>query len=565
MDREEDPKQDRLDPDDSPKEEAPAKAGRGWRFWIIFACLAITALMSSLEGSIVATALPTIAENLHASEQYIWVVNVYFLASPAPLIKSLERPSAALQPLYGQLADLWGRRWLMIGTVAVFTLGSGICGGASSSNMLIGGRTIQGLGAGGINMLIELILCDLLPLRERGRFMGLLFVFIVIGSATGPFVGGALVQHVNWRWVFYINLPFGGASIAMLYLVLHVQHRSDDTLLERMKKIDWIGNFVLTAATTSILYALTYGGTRYAWSHSSIIITMVLGLFGQILFGVYEFSPFCQEPVMPPALFKNRTSAAAFILTFLQTLVSFWGNYFLPLYFQSTLLSSPARSGVQILPFAVIYSVAAAVAGGIVTKLARFRFMHFFGFALMTVGIGSFVALDRNTSTAVWVILQIIFGLGLGVVMACLLTAIQAALPDSLNAASTGFFAFVRSIGTIWGVSIPAAIFNNRVDQLLPTLRDPKVQDLLAHGQAYERASKAFINSFTEPTRGEIIGLYEQSLKRVWQLGIIFAGLGFLFVFMEEDLKLRSSHETEFGLKKRKKKNDPQTNNAEAA
>ena len=444
----------------------------------------------------------------------------------------------------------------MIGAVAVFTLGSGICGGASSSDMLIAGRTVQGLGAGGINMLIELILCDLLPLRERGRFMGLLFVFIVIGSAVGPFVGGALVQYVDWRWVFYINLPFGGASMVMLYIVLRVQHRSEGTFVEKMKKIDWIGNSILTAATTSVLYALTYGGTRYPWSQPSIIVTMVLGLFGQALFGVYEFSPFCKEPVMPPILFKNRTSAAGFILTFLQTVVSFWGNYFLPVYFQSTLLSSPARSGVQILPFAVIYSVGAAVAGGIVTKTARFRFMHFFGFALMTIGIGSFAAFDRNTSTAVWTILQIIFALGLGTVMACLLTAIQAALPDSLNAASTGFFAFTRSIGTIWGVSIPAAIFNNRIDQLLPSLQDPAAQNQLSHGQAYERASEVFIDSFAEPTRGAIIGLYEESLKRVWELGVIFAGLGFVFVFMEKDLKLRTSHETGYGLKKMKKKND---------
>ena len=444
----------------------------------------------------------------------------------------------------------------MIGAVGVFTLGSGICGGASSSNMLIAGRTVQGLGAGGINMLIELILCDLLPLRERGRFMGLLFAFIIIGSAAGPFVGGVLVQQVNWRWVFYINLPFGSTSIVMLCFVLHLRHRSQGTFIDRMKKIDWVGNGILIAATSSILYSLTYGGTRYPWTHPPIIITMILGLFGQVLFGIYELSPFCKEPVMHPALFSNRTSAAGFILTFLQTALSFWGNYFLPLYFQSILLASPTRSGVQILPFAVVYVVGAAAAGSIVTRFARFRFMHFFGFALITIGIGSFTVLNRNTSTAVWVILQMIFALGLGVVMACLLPAIQAALPDSLNAASTGIFAFIRSIGTIWGVSIPAAIFNNRVDQLLPSLHDPSIQDHLTRGQAYERATKAIMLTYPEAIRGEVIGLYEGSMKRVWQLGIIFAGIGFLLVFMEDDLRLRTSHETDFGLREKRKEKE---------
>lgn len=437
----------------------------------------------------------------------------------------------------------------MIGAVAIFTLGSGICGGATSTNMLIGGRAVQGLGAAGINMLVELILCDLLPLRERGQFMGLLFVFIILGSVLGPFLGGILVDRVSWRWAFYINLPFGGASLILLYLVLHVQHRSQDNFYKKVKQIDFIGNFILAASVASVLYALTYGGTKYEWSHASIIISLVLGLLGHVLFGVFEASRFCPQPVMPAALFANRTSAVGFIATFLQTLVSYWGLYFLPVYFQSTQLVSPTRSGVQLLPFSAVYSFSALIGGAIVSKLGRFRVVHFAAFALMTIGLGTFTLFDRDTPMAMWVILQMIFALGLGIIMPCLLTAIQASLPDSLNAASTGAFAFVRSIGTIWGVSIPAAIFNTRFDQLLPTLPDAGTREALSHGQAYQSASESLINSFPATIRSGVIAIYEQSLERVWQIGIVFAGVGFLLIFLEKDLKLRTEHgDQEFGL-----------------
>ncbi|KAI1505451.1 MFS general substrate transporter [Biscogniauxia marginata] len=512
-------------------------AGRGFRFWALFVCLALTAFLSALEGSIVSTALPTISREINVAENYVWVINVYFLTS------------AAVQPLYGQLADLWGRRWLMIGAVAIFVLGSGICGGANSPNMLIGGRTVQGLGAAGINVLVELILCDVLPLRERGQFMGLLFVFITLGSVIGPFAGGILVERVSWRWAFYINLPLGGASLILLLLVLRLKHRATDTFAEKVKKIDFVGNFILTASVTSVLYALVYGGTRYQWSHPSMIITLVLGLFGHILFLLFEASRFCPQPVMPIIMFKNRTSAAGFILTFLQTMVSYWALYFLPLYFQAVLLVSPTFSGIYLLPFSILYSVGAAIGGGIATKLGRFKIIHIVGFALMTISMGVFTIFDRYTHQAVYIILQLIIAAGLGIVMACLLPAIQTALPDSLNAASTGTFAFIRSVGTIWGVGIPAAIFNNRFDQLLPSLQDSQAQAALQNGQAYEKASKSFVDSFDPETSNVIVGLYEASIQRVFQLGIIFAGLGFLVSFMEKNLQMRTELETDdFGL-----------------
>ncbi|KAM5349735.1 hypothetical protein ACJ41O_006240 [Fusarium nematophilum] len=519
---------------DNQPADKPA-AGRGWRFWAVFISLSISAFLSALEGAVVSTALPSISRAVNAGEDYIWMVNVYFLTS------------AAVQPLYSQLADIWGRRWPTITALGIFALGSGIAGGSNSASMLIGGRTIQGLGAAGINVLVEIIICDLLPLRERGQFMGLMLFFIVLGSVLGPFLGGILVDRVSWRWVFYINLPFCGLCLVLLLLFLRVQRPdSDQSTKERLKKIDFLGLFILSGAVYSLLYALTYGGTRYDWSYPSIIVSFVMGIVGIALFFIYQVSPLCKHPAMPKALFENRTSVAALLATFMQLMVSFVPLYFLPVYFQAVQRVSPSRSGVQIIPFSATFCVSGLVGGILVSKLGRFKGVHIVSFALQVVSLGTFTVLDRNTTMAVWVILQLIYGWSIGMPNPSLLTAIQADIPDSLNAASTGAFAFVRSVATIFSVSVPAAVFGNRFDQLLATsvVRDPATRAALARGLAYEKASRDFINSFPQEIQDGIVSLYEQSLKRVWLVSIAFAGAGFVFVLLEKDLVTREEKDT---------------------
>ena len=253
--------------------------------------------------------------------------------------------------------------------------------------MLIAGRSIQGIGGGGINMLIELIVCDMVPLRERGNFIGLLFGFITIGAALGPFVGGIIVQTTTWRWVFYLNLPIGGAALIALFLFLHVGYKKETTVMQRLKRVDWLGNAVFVTAVTAILLALTWGGTIYAWSSFRIVLPLVLGFVGLAIFLLFESSKFCREPTMPPQLYKNRTSVTAFGLTFIHAMLTYWVLYFLPVYFQSVLLSTPARSGVQLLPTILGIIPFAIVSGLLLTKFGRYRPLHHIGFALITLAL----------------------------------------------------------------------------------------------------------------------------------------------------------------------------------
>lgn len=183
-------------------DQAVPKPNQGLRFWAVVASLAFTSLCSSLEGTIITSALPTITDALGGGRNFIWVPNAYFLATVVTL------------PLMAQASNLFGRRWLTLGSVAMFTLGSGICGGASNQAMLIGGRVVQGLGGGGVALMINLVLTDLVPLRERGRYMAIVQMVSAVGAAVGPFLGGLLAQKSKWRWVFYINLPIGGSKVA---------------------------------------------------------------------------------------------------------------------------------------------------------------------------------------------------------------------------------------------------------------------------------------------------------------------------------------------------------------
>ncbi|KAK4869981.1 hypothetical protein LT330_005705 [Penicillium expansum] len=514
----------------------PPPMKRGFKFWTIIFTLCITGLLGALENTVVSTSMPTIVEELGIGDNYIWITNAFFLTS------------AAVQPLFGQLANVFGRRWLTMFIVAVFTLGSGICGGATGANMLIVGRAVQGIGSGGINMIVDVIVSDLVPLRERGNFIAIVLTVYSIGSSMGPFVGGIIVQRTTWRWVFYINLPVGGFALVLLFLFLHTNYQSNTTFSQKIKRIDYIGNILIMGATAAILCALTYGGSRFPWSSWRIMVPLVLGLVGLVIFMVFEQSKFCAEPVVPPRLFKNRTSLVVFINTYLFTVLLYWVLFFIPVYFQAILGSSPARAGVQMLPITLVAIPGAAIAVIILSKFGKYKALHLVGFIILTLGMGLFAHLDRYSSDGEWIVFQIIAALGSGMILNTLLPAFQAPLAESDQAAATASWAFMRSFGNIWGVAIPASIFNNQFNKHAYRISDATVRQTLSNGHAYQHASNTFINNLSDPVKSEVIGVFSDSLKLIWLVSIAFCGLACILVFFEKEVPLRKELETEYGM-----------------
>ncbi|KAL2431486.1 MFS-type transporter TwmF [Exophiala dermatitidis] len=512
------------------------------RFWAIMATLCVVGLLAAFENTVVAIALPIISEELSLGENYIWVTNIFFLTS------------AAVQPLFGQLANIFGRRWLTMAIVAVFVFGSGLCGGATNRATIIVGRAIQGVGSGGISMIIDVIVSDLVPLRERGNYIAIVLSVYFVGMCIGPLVGGVIVDRTTWRWVFYLNLPIGGVAMVMIFVFLQVKYDKEMSLLQRLKRIDYGGNLLLIGSTVSVLYALTYGGAKYEWSHWSIVLTLVSGLLGLVLFMGYETTSWATEPVVPPRLFATRTSAIVFAVTFLNSANLYWVLFFLPVYFQAVLLASPTRSGVYLIPVIVIAVPTAVVAVLLLARFGRYKPLHLLGFALSTLGLGLMTLLDEYSSTAEWVVISMVAGGGGGFVLNTLLPAAQAGLPESDQAATTAAWSFTRSFGSIWGVAIPAVIFNNRFNELAWRLTDPTLRNQMVHGRAYQYASSHFVKSFSSPIREALIKTYALALKRVWEVAIVIAGVAFLLTMFEKEIKLRTELETEYGMEERKKR-----------
>lgn len=459
-----------------------------------------------------------------------------------------------MQPLYGQLANVFGRRWPMLISTALFVLGSGVCGGANSIETLIVGRIIQGIGASGTTVLTETIICDVVPLRQRGKFLAIVMGMIFLGTALGPFFAGLIVQYSTWRWTFYLALPVGGAALLSLFFFLNVRYQKETNLATRISTIDWAGNVIFIAAITSVLLALSWAGVLHPWSSYNVLVPLLVGMAGLAGFLVFEGSRFAPNPTVPLHLFSNRTSVGVLVMTFFLGIITVWQLYFMPVYFQGVLGSSPSRSGLQILATILSILPAAGIGGGLMSKLGRYKPIHYVSWAVTLIGLGLFTLLDRDSSTGDWVGFQIVYSMGASMLVPTLLPALLAPLSESDTALATATWSFVRSFGMVWGTAIPASIFNTRSDELAPKLiQDATLRADLSGGQAYEHATSAFLGTLSPAARVQVTQVFAQSLRLTWLVSLAFAAIGFLSVNLEKEVPMRSELETNYGMKEKQK------------
>jgi hypothetical protein len=242
----------------------------------------------------------------------------------------------------------------------------------------------------------------------------------------------------------------------MLYFSLLVKYNREMSFSQRMKRLDFVGNGILMASTVAILFALTYGGSKYAWSSWHTLVPLILGLCGFLAFAAYENSSFPSESVMPPHLFSHRTSFIVAVNTWLNSALLYWGVYFLPIYFQAVRSYSPARSGVALLPQSLVAIPGAAISAIILSRWGKFKPLHFSGFALFALGMGLISLLKQDSSVADWVVFECVTAVGAGIVLNTLLPSFQAPIEEPDQAAATAAWCFIRSFGNIWGVAIPS-------------------------------------------------------------------------------------------------------------
>src|SRR5580692_3443986 len=372
---------------------------------IIYAALMLAILLAALDQTIVSTALPTIVGDLGGLSHLSWVVTSYLLATTVSA------------PLWGKLGDQYGRKQLFQAAIVIFLIGSALCGLSRNMPELIGFRALQGLGGGGLMVLAQAIVGDVVSPRDRGRYQGAFGAVFGVASVAGPLLGGFFVDNLSWRWVFYVNLPIGAVALVVIAIVL------PRTASRRHHTIDYLGAVLLAAFATAVVLATSWGGTTYAWSSPVII-----GLFAAsvvLLFGWYLSARRAPEAVLPLRLFRNRVFVIAAAIGLAAGFALFGALSYLPLFVQVVHGVSPTISGVYLLPMVLGLLITSIGSGQLIARRGRYKVFPIIGTALMAIALGLLSTLDQSTPTGLMYLYFFLLGASLGLIIQVLVIAVQ--------------------------------------------------------------------------------------------------------------------------------------------
>ena len=400
---------------------------------VYLAMMAVLGL-SALDQSIVATALPRIVADLGGMAHLSWVVTAYVLASTATM------------PLYGKLADQYGRRPMIFAAMGAFLLGSALCGLSQNMTQLIVFRALQGVGAGGFLPLAQIIIADIIPPAERGKRMGMVPVVYAATSLLGPVLGGLITDALSWHWTFYVNLPVGAVAFYAIARALHKEK------VHHAHRVDYLGSVLMTGSITSALLVLALGGTEWAWDSLQVQLCSVLAVVLGAWLAVHVRK--APEPVLPPDLFGNRTFNIASVVMALTFMGLMGATVFFPLFFQVVMGSSPASSGLLTVAMMIGLVGSSMLSGRRLARTGKYKGVQLGGLVAALVAFST-LALGMEAGWGYWVIEPAIFllGAGLGLVMPNMTIAVQNALPLPRRGVGTAMLTFFRSLGGLLGVT----------------------------------------------------------------------------------------------------------------
>jgi EmrB/QacA subfamily drug resistance transporter len=497
-----------------PTSAPPAVAMTHGQIMAVIWGLMIGLFLAALDQTIVATALPTMVGELGGLEQLSWVVTAYLLAS------------TVTAPLYGKISDLYGRKIVFQAAIILFLAGSILCGLSQNMGQLIAWRGLQGLGAGGLFVMAMTIIGDILSPRERGRYQGYFGAVFALASVAGPLAGGWLVDHVDWRWVFYINVPIGLVALFVTASALNLP------FVRRDHPIDFAGAATLVVGVSALLLAMVWGGNEYEWSSPLIVGLLVTGVVVGFTFLWWERR--AQEPILPPRLFRNRTFALTSASGFIIGLAMFGGIVFLPLFLQVVVGASATNSGLLLIPMMAGIIGSSVIGGRLITRTGRYKIFPVIGSAMATLAFFLLSTMGVGTVLVTASIYMFVLGVGVGLIMPVLVLAVQNSVEHSDMGVATSSNNFFRSLGGAFGTALLGAVFTGQLATRLASVLPGAGNDQLT-------SSPAAIAALPEAIRSQVIEAFASSITTVFLVALPFTVLALVLALMTPELPLRET------------------------
>jgi len=483
---------------------------------ILLPGLLMAMMLAMLDQLIVGTALPRIVGSLGGVSHLSWVVTAYVLAS------------TITTPFYGKLGDMYGRKKFFLAAIVIFLAGSALSGLSTSMAELITFRAIQGLGAGGLMVGAMATIGDIVPPRERGKYISYFMVVMMLATVGGPLIGGWITDAFSWRWIFYINLPLGGAALVYLIATMHVPvHRVQH-------RIDYLGGALLGVVSTALILLATWGGTEYRWGSPQVLGLAALAVIGLAAFLAVERR--AQEPILPLHVFKNKNFSLAMTLTLFLGLGLFGAMTFLPLYQQTVQGASPTVSGLLFTPLMVASGITSIVAGQAVSKTGRYKLFPVVGGVIMAVGMFMLSRLGVSTTRLETSLDYVVLGLGMGFLMQMVSLIAQNSVEMKDMGVASSSRMFFQQMGGSLGVAALGALFASRLNGALSSAAAAGGTKFHATGGQLD---PAMVNSQPAPVRHVIDAAIAHAVQGVFIWVIPASVIVFLLALFIKEVPLR--------------------------